>query len=567
MVDDCLITRIGRVEKQAAGVQISMAEGISVRHATICEMPRAGINISEGTWGGHLVEFCDVFDTVLETGDHGSFNSWGRDRYWGLEGAPEDMLSALALLDAVKPTVLRNNRWRCDHGWDVDLDDGSSNYEIYNNLMLRGGLKLREGFHRRVHNNITVNNSLHPHVWYEGSEDVVTGNIFMGAYRPAGGMPKGKWGSEIDRNFFTTSEADRCRFAGNDCDAASLVGDPVFVDATRGDFSVKDGSPARNIGFENFPMYLFGVRKPELRKIARTPAIPEVARSDARTKASPGGRPPPPAYWLGALVRDLVGEEYSAFGVSKEEGGVHLASVPEASPAAGNGFRTGDLLRSVDGQHVRAIADLLRLQDAAAGRPLEVSFLRSQQTHTLKVEAYAFTVAESATGTAFEALPLVRSGDGVSRPIWPILSVNTRPRTVNEPLSTLQDGKLAANYGPIFENGVTEGMYKVDLGTMKDIGSISTWSYGQNGNRGSHRFVLFGSAAARDPGWDVHDAEAFVPLAMVLSRCSGRFHATCVRPSAGRSLGLFRWLVWAVSPVTDNGEHTAFQEFQVLPAK
>jgi hypothetical protein len=23
-----------------------------------------------------------VFDTVKETGDHSSFNSWGRDRYW-----------------------------------------------------------------------------------------------------------------------------------------------------------------------------------------------------------------------------------------------------------------------------------------------------------------------------------------------------------------------------------------------------------------------------------------------------------------------------------------------------
>ena len=115
-----------------------------------------------------------MFDTVRETGDHGSFNSWGRDRYWGLKDAPADELPQLALLDAVKPTVLRNNRWRCDHGWDVDLDDGSSNYEIYNNLFLHGGLKLREGFHRRVWNNITVNNSLHPHVWYDNSGDEVT---------------------------------------------------------------------------------------------------------------------------------------------------------------------------------------------------------------------------------------------------------------------------------------------------------------------------------------------------------------------------------------------------------
>ena len=28
-----------------------------------------------------MIEFNDVFDTVKETGDHGSFNSWGRDRY------------------------------------------------------------------------------------------------------------------------------------------------------------------------------------------------------------------------------------------------------------------------------------------------------------------------------------------------------------------------------------------------------------------------------------------------------------------------------------------------------
>ena len=135
IVEDCLITRIGRVEKQAAGVQISMAQGITVRHCSIYEMPRAGINISEGTFGGHVIEFCDVFDTVLETGDHGSFNSWGRDRFWGLKDAPAEELPQLALLDVVKPNILRNSRWRCDHGWDVDLDDGSSNYEIYNNLL------------------------------------------------------------------------------------------------------------------------------------------------------------------------------------------------------------------------------------------------------------------------------------------------------------------------------------------------------------------------------------------------------------------------------------------------
>lgn len=56
----------------------------------------------------------------------------------------------LILLDAQQTTIIRNNRFRCDHGWDIDLDDGSSNYHIYNNVMLNGGLKFREGFKRKA---------------------------------------------------------------------------------------------------------------------------------------------------------------------------------------------------------------------------------------------------------------------------------------------------------------------------------------------------------------------------------------------------------------------------------
>ena len=128
-----------------------------------------------------------MFDTVLETHDHGSFNSWGRDRFWhsdrGISQAEIDKDPKLPFLDAVKTTTIRDSRWRCDHGWDIDLDDGSSNYDIYNNLMLSGGLKLREGFRRRAWNNIAVNNTFHPHVWYANSNDEVYGNIFMGTYK------------------------------------------------------------------------------------------------------------------------------------------------------------------------------------------------------------------------------------------------------------------------------------------------------------------------------------------------------------------------------------------------
>ena len=366
LVEDCLITRTGRFEKQTAPIQISMAQSITVRHCSIYDVPRAGINISEGTWGGHVIEHCDVFDTVLETGDHGSFNSWGRDRFWDpsiKEGDKQVAADpALPLLDVVKPIILRNNRWRCDHGWDVDLDDGSTNYIITNNLMLNGGLKLREGFARTVTGNITVNNGLHPHCWYEKSGDVVTGNIFMGPYRPAGGMPPGQWGKEVDRNLFTTSDRDRMRFAGNECDANSVVADAMFIDPAAGDFRVKEGSPALKLGFTNFPMDRFGVRKAELRAMARTPVIPPLR------SAGPAMRDPVYA-WMGASVKNLSGQEFSAVGVSADAGGVLVTAVPAGSAAATAGLMVNDLIQSVDGQAVKGVEDLgKRLTALKAGR-------------------------------------------------------------------------------------------------------------------------------------------------------------------------------------------------------
>ena len=189
-VEDCLMFHLGTVEKQVAGVQISMSARIMVSHCSIYDVPRAGINIGEGTFGGHTIEFCDVFDTVKETGDHGSFNSWGRDRYWDIQGKSLDELVAqfpdFPKWDAVEPVTLRNNRWRCDHGWDIDLDDGSTNYRIVNNLCLHGGIKNREGFDRTVENNIMVDNSFHPHVWYKNCRGAFRHNIVMGEYQAIG---------------------------------------------------------------------------------------------------------------------------------------------------------------------------------------------------------------------------------------------------------------------------------------------------------------------------------------------------------------------------------------------
>jgi len=384
LVDDCLITRSGRFEKQTAPVQISMAQDITVRHCSIYDVPRAGINIGDGCWGGHTIEGCDIFDTVLETGDHGSFNSWGRDRYWHPDVRLVDRQVAadrrLPLLDAVRPNTLRHNRWRCDHGWDIDLDDGSSNYHIDNNLLLGGGLKLREGYRRIVTNNVIVNNSLHPHVWFEQSGDVFTRNIVMGPYRPAR-MDIARWGQEVDRNLFAATEADRTRFADKGCDAHSLVGDPQFVDPAHGDFRVRDGSPALRLGFKNFAVDQFGVRSPRLRALARTPEMPRLQRG------SGGGAAVREIDWRGATLRELLHYEFSAVGVAADAGGLLVVDARPGTAAFAAGLRRGDYLERVNGRRIGSTREFLdTLAGMADGGAIELRLIRNQQPTMLKVK-------------------------------------------------------------------------------------------------------------------------------------------------------------------------------------
>jgi hypothetical protein len=296
-VHDCLITRIGRVEKQTAGVQISMSQEITVSHCSIYDVPRAGINIGDGCWGGHVVEFCDVFDTVKETGDHGSFNSWGRDRFWHGDRGKMNPMAAdnpeMPRWDAWKPTILRNTRWRCDHGWDIDLDDGSSNYHIYNNLCLNGGLKNREGFYRTVENNIMVNNSFHPHVWFEKSGDVFARNITMTGYHPIG-MPK-VWGKEIDWNLLPDEAAlERSRAMG--MDAHSAAGDPHVRRPAEGRLPRQGRLPCPQDRLQELPHG--PVRRRQAQPAGRGPDPPDArprgacpqARVAARRRARVDGR-------------------------------------------------------------------------------------------------------------------------------------------------------------------------------------------------------------------------------------------------------------------------------------
>jgi len=379
-VYDNLIHHIGLYEKQITGVQLSMSHAITVSHNSIYDVPRGGINISEGTWGGHVIEHNDVFNTVKETGDHGSFNSWGRDRYWHpnsrtmrsiIEKEPE-----LILTDAISTTVIRHNRFRCDRGWDIDLDDGSSNYRIYNNLCLNGGIKLREGFYRVVENNIMINNTFHPHVWFDNSGDVFTRNVVMTPYQPIN-VPY--WGTLIDYNIFTDNSAYETA-RGNNTDEHSIVYPVRFENPDGGDYRINpDATPVFRLGFQNFEMDRFGVVSPRLRLLAQTPAMstPVVSTHDDKANV---------IEWYGLHIKNLesLGER-SATGMDSERG-VYVITIIKYDSPLRDYLQHNDVILKFAGKPVNNLDDLLQATEQAdLNNPQEMVVFRHQKEDTITI--------------------------------------------------------------------------------------------------------------------------------------------------------------------------------------
>jgi hypothetical protein len=299
----------------------------------------------------------------------------------------------------------------------------------------------------------------------------------------------------------------------------------------------------------------FGVKKPSLKAIAKTPVIPRLFEfSEAlETKVVKAFQE---SHWLGATLADLQGDAFSAYGVAKEDGGIALSEVPDGCEAKRVGFKHQDLIQSVSGKPVKTIADLVTALAMNGDAPLKVGFVRLQKNHQVTLSDSPFLVVESArTAQTFKQLPPPAAAK------WKTETYGEVKGSTND----LVDGKLAVSYGPVYANGTKTGAYKLDLGTSKAISGITSWSFNMNGNRGPQWVSLYGSNEGSDPGWDVKDAKKFTPLGTIDTRSlpKSEFAAAALKARDGKSLGRFRWIIWRVAPVTDLGENTAFQELGV----
>ncbi|MCP4643995.1 MAG: peptide-binding protein [bacterium] len=417
-----LMYDLGRVNKQtASGVFLSVSESIQVTHNTVFKCPRSGMTVNDGAFGGHIIEHNDIFATVRETGDHGPFNSWGRDRHWqtrhaGRKKGDQEKCRLLSRLDNHHPTVIRNNRFSHTvgtHSFGIDLDDGSSNYLVYNNLTLGCSFKLREGFYRVVENNIFVG-PFPPgkHVCFEDNQDIIRRNIIVNTmdrdvFSGIGFIPSGI--AQWDYNLYYSQAGAPVFKPGVDAkafpvyadsmsltewqaaglDRNSVVADPLFVDPEAGDYRVRPESPALALGFKNFPMDQFGVQRADYEATAQEGhaiydhPFAESSKTDEIDDT--------PREFCGATVKNVSTMDEVTASAIPGIAGVIFLRVPEESAAAEYGFKVGDVVLSTtrDGwrkQLIRTFDDLVEAIEEAGKEPLDLSVDGNKPPRILTVQ-------------------------------------------------------------------------------------------------------------------------------------------------------------------------------------
>lgn len=364
-------------------------------------MPRAGICLNDGSWGGHIIEYNDVYDTVRETADHGPFNSWGKDRYYiwaNHKGRHNEnpLAKQHALIDAMNPTHIRHNRFahplHSTHSWGIDLDDGSTNYKIYNNLTLGCAVKLREGFYRVVENNIFIGSGKNipgKHVCMPENDDVYRRNIVVNFNSDViwhGIRHDPKQMKELDYNcYFTPGRSTRWISNGSKLgqnikswqeeglEVHSVIADPMFIDPANGDYRVKKESPALKLGFKNFPMNQFGVKSEKLKKLLPLRDLTAYAKEEVTFKKMMLSKVDNKSVgFLGGTLKNLTTEaEKSAVGIG-EITGVLVMDASNKSAIYKAGLRGGDLTIECNGKKINSLNELLRLCHSQTGKTIEL---------------------------------------------------------------------------------------------------------------------------------------------------------------------------------------------------
>ncbi len=370
LIQDNYFYDIGTYEKQTAAVCMSISSHVTVSRNTVHHTTRAGINIHDGTFGGHVIEDNDLFDCVTETADHGPINCWGRDRYWSVPqhdamGYYGEVKRPFALLDAVDTSVIRHNRVSANYAFGIDIDDGASNYHIYDNLCIGVGIKLRDGFDRRVHNNLLIGSGFELHMSFAQNNDLIYTNVVFNskAYNMLC----------INQGATTICSNNLYWNMGNpiaglpESEFAPTVTDPMFVDLEGNDFSLRADSPALQKGFVSFPVGDADFGRPDKPK---PPRYTYIATDNDETYQ-----------FHDILLSNITNEGIRSAAGLPDLKGVYVADrdVLGLFCKLGLPIGVGDVIRQIGDAEICCIDDFLReFENIPLGTPTRIVIFRSQ---------------------------------------------------------------------------------------------------------------------------------------------------------------------------------------------
>ena len=270
----------GRIWKHVAGVYVTTGGGNRIAHNTVTDVPRYGISLKTFGPGAashkNVIECNRIVRTNLETNDTGAIETLGRDR--------EDTGNVIRynlILDSVGLKTSETGKMLTPYyTWGIYLDDYSSGTEVRGNIVartFRGGIHVHLGRNNVFENNILIDG--------RNQQFECNGAAFMAnntfrrnivCFRTGVLHRINRWHekvlAECDHNLYwqigadlakrtdaVTPKGTLAKWKQAGFDRHSVVADPLFVDPDKDDYRLRDGSPARALGFQPIDVARIGV--------------------------------------------------------------------------------------------------------------------------------------------------------------------------------------------------------------------------------------------------------------------------------------------------------------------